>query len=107
VAAIVRKLTDKQVDEITSPDFLRKLLPGKMEQKYDAVHELRISGIHEVSKYSKKEYGGWRHVASVPKEVMWAVYEGYTPEEISLDGGRLLLNWINRHPEIKTNNGVA
>jgi len=97
-----RRLTDKQIDEITSPDFLRKLLPGRMEAKYDAVKELRVSGIHEVSKYTKKEYGGWRHVASVPAPVMWAVYEGYTADEVALDGGKKLLAWIQRHPEIKS-----
>jgi hypothetical protein len=91
-----RSLSDAQIDDITSPYTLADRVPD-FREKMDAAKEIREAHECEVSRFTKKEYDGWRHVGSVPSEVMTALYHMYTPEELVADGGKVMLEWLHRN----------
>lgn len=91
-----RYLSDKQIDDLTSPYTLADRVPG-FRLAMDIGKEIRHAHTSEVSKLSGKPYDGWKHVANVPWEVMTMLYEVYTPEELTANGGKILLDWVNRN----------
>lgn len=95
----MRKLSDV-VDSATDPRVLAERIPG-FADRMDAVVELRNSA--EVSKFTKKPYDGWEHVGSVPPGVIEGLYRVYGPE-LTADGGKLLLKWLQRNGYYKVTN---
>lgn len=93
-----RSLSDAQIDDMTSPYTLADRVPG-FRDAMDESKEVRGAYQAEVSKLTKTEYDGWRHVGNVPWEVMTALYNMYTPEELTADGGKVLLEWLHRNRE--------
>lgn len=92
----MRRLSDLEIDDLTSPYTLHDRVPG-FRDAMETSKEVRGAYQAEVSKLTKQPYDGWRHVGNVPWEVMTMLYTLYTPEELLADGGKVLLEWLNRH----------
>lgn len=93
-----RYLSDKQIDDLTSPYTLADRVPG-FREAMDIGKEVRHAYTSEISKVAKQPYDGWRHVANVPWEVMTMLSHLYTPEELNANGGKVLLDWIERNKD--------
>ena len=96
----MRRLTDAEIDYALDPYKLADRIPG-FKEKMDGVKDIRVYNDAEVSKFTKKEYDGWKHVGSLPSVVVTALYQAYTPEELAADGGALIFKFLNRWREYR------
>lgn len=91
----MRKLTDAQIDEYLDPNFLKDHVPG-FEEAMDS-GRVMAAATRDMAKSTGKTVDGWRHIANIPWELMSVLYQVYTPEELSADGGKVLLDFIKRN----------
>lgn len=95
---VERQLTDKQIDEATDPRVLAERIPGFAESM-EGVKDVRVYNAGDMAKVTNEEVDGWLHVGSLHPAVMAALYQFYTPEELTADGCKVLKKYLARNKE--------